>query len=157
MYHNVVKITSLGRNALMWEYLKKILQSGYRIKALWVSLWLITGVFSLHRTWAQSWNKPETTTRRPRTICSTPRTSELAATSTRPCDRSVRATPSRGWMSLRPCRNLKDLKISPKYLPEGPDQQWFQFKCDVIAATPCFKDPGKHGADLCKRTSMSFI
>lgn len=108
---------------------------------------LITGVSSLHRPWAQSWKKPDTRTRTPRTTFSTPRTSGPAATSTRPCVRSVRATPSRGLMSSRPCRRPQRPQELSQIPHEGAVQQCFSVKCDVIAATPDFKDPEKHGAD----------
>lgn len=54
------------------------------------------------RPWAASWPRHVTKARRPRMTCFTRRTCGLAEISTGPCDRSGRATPSRGSTSLRP-------------------------------------------------------
>lgn len=57
----------------------------------------------LSRLWVQSWQKPGTTRRKRRTTCCTPRTSRQEETSTKPCGRSARATPSSASMSSSPC------------------------------------------------------
>lgn len=54
------------------------------------------------RPWPQSWLRHVMNPRIPPTTSSTVRTCELAETNTRLCDRSGRATPSRGSMSLKP-------------------------------------------------------
>lgn len=57
----------------------------------------------LSRLWVQSWQKPGTTRRKRRTTCCMPRTSGQEETSTKPCVKSARATPSSALMSLSPC------------------------------------------------------
>lgn len=55
------------------------------------------------RLWVRSWLRRGTTARRHRTTCCTLRTSGQAETSTKPCARSARATPSSASMNLSPC------------------------------------------------------
>lgn len=60
-------------------------------------------VCSPTRLWVQSWPRPGMRPRKRRMTCFTPRTSGQAETSTKPCARSARATPSSALMSLSPC------------------------------------------------------
>lgn len=65
-------------------------------------------------------------------------------------------------MSSRPFRRPQRPEGFSQIPHEYAVQQWvllllFLVKGDVITATPHFKDPGKHGADLCKSIVMSFI
>lgn len=57
----------------------------------------------LSRLWVQSWPRPGMTPRKRRTTCCMLRTSGQAETSTKPCARFARATPSSVLMSLSPC------------------------------------------------------
>lgn len=60
-------------------------------------------LFPPFRLWAQSWQKLAMIRRKRRTTCCTPRTSRQEETSTKPCVRFARATPSSASMSLSPC------------------------------------------------------
>lgn len=59
------------------------------------------------RLWVQSWPRRGTTPRRPRMTCYMRRTWRLGGTSTKPCARSDRATPSSALTSSSPCKRLR--------------------------------------------------
>lgn len=65
------------------------------------------------RPWPRSWLRHVTRPRTPRTTSSTARTCGPAETNTRPCDRSGRATPSRGSTSSKPYRKPPSLCGAP--------------------------------------------
>lgn len=67
----------------------------------WPNLLILCPLF---RLWPQSWQKLATIARTRRTTSCTPRTSRREETSTKPCVRSARATPSSASTSSSPCK-----------------------------------------------------